>query len=453
MNTTNGQKIGLPKLVRIWGILGIGLGILINPWSMWHLFGTGLKLNPQVKTAIIIFEFASIGIGMMLVVFSKTLGRILGRSPYHYIISFIKIIFYFVVILMSCEIAVRLYGMVQVGSDAFFYGTRLRSRYKRNIQSTTHPNDHRESHMGYTTYAPYQEIWTKDLDSNGDAFRVMINNRGFRGKDIVKEKARDIIRIITLGASSTFGFRNRDNETYPFYMEKKLNEKYSGDETIEVINMGIPHLTSDQVAALFEKEALNLNPDIVTYYQGVADTRKKNAYHDNFIQFLGGHLMLVAFIDDVFLHSQERFSRKFVQQHFLGKSEWYLSNLERIRKICDENDILFVVVSQQAKSYCIPRDKIRGMSYDAEVQLIRNNLLNGNKITDGELYFLTHDKLMNALRTWVVQNRVTCVDGLKALDNRRDVLTSWVHLTAEGNRILAEVISEKILAYLSEEKE
>jgi hypothetical protein len=40
---------------------------------------------------------------------------------------------------------------------------------------------------------------------------------------------------------------------------------------------------------------------------------------------------------------------------------------------------------------------------------------------------------------------VTYVDTIAALDARRDVLMSWVHLNREGNAIIAEALSGPIL--------
>jgi len=55
------------------------------------------------------------------------------------------------------------------------------------------------------------------------------------------------VRVVTLGASSTFGFHNRDDQTYPRQLENLLNQEARGSTRYEVINLGIPHLTSDEI--------------------------------------------------------------------------------------------------------------------------------------------------------------------------------------------------------------
>jgi hypothetical protein len=39
---------------------------------------------------------------------------------------------------------------------------------------------------------------------------------------------------------------------------------------------------------------------------------------------------------------------------------------------------------------------------------------------------------------------VPLVDVIAALDPRRDTLVSWVHVTPEGNRMIAEVFADTI---------
>jgi hypothetical protein len=53
---------------------------------------------------------------------------------------------------------------------------------------------------------------------------------------------------------------------------------------------------------------------------------------------------------------------------------------------------------------------------------------------------------MRDLEEWCETNAVPYVDAIAALDERRDCLVSWVHLNPEGNGIVAEALSQEILA-------
>jgi hypothetical protein len=106
------------------------------------------------------------------------------------------------------------------------------------------------------------------------------------------------------------------------------------------------------------------------------------------------------------------------------------------------------VVSQSSKSYLVPADEIRGVSWAEEERTVRNKLETEGSVSRTELYFLAHAEIMRSLSAWAEAERVPFVDGIGALDARRDVLVSWVHLSPEGNRLLAGAIADVVLGIL-----
>jgi hypothetical protein len=52
---------------------------------------------------------------------------------------------------------------------------------------------------------------------------------------------------------------------------------------------------------------------------------------------------------------------------------------------------------------------------------------------------------MRDLEDWCGANHVPFVDVIAAMDERRDCLVSWVHLDAQGNRIVAGALAREIL--------
>ena len=100
---------------------------------------------------------------------------------------------------------------------------------------------------------------------------MKINPAG-SAEDFEPQKAPGVIRILTLGSSSTFGFYDADDETYRYYLQELLNRRCAGEHRFEVINFGIPHSTSDRIAALFLAEGVPLDPDVVTFYEGRNDS-------------------------------------------------------------------------------------------------------------------------------------------------------------------------------------
>ncbi len=63
----------------------------------------------------------------------------------------------------------------------------------------------KQAGANYQKYAPNQT--RLDYDADGETFVVRINNHGFRGDDFSARTRTSVIRVIALGAPSTFGYR------------------------------------------------------------------------------------------------------------------------------------------------------------------------------------------------------------------------------------------------------
>jgi len=97
------------------------------------------------------------------------------------------------------------------------------------------------------------------------------NSLGFRGPDFSPSKPPDTFRIICLGGSSTFGFHNRDDETYPYSLQSLFNGD-TRETRVEVINAGFPCYNTGSIVSLLENELMNYSPDLMTLYTGYNDT-------------------------------------------------------------------------------------------------------------------------------------------------------------------------------------
>lgn len=369
--------------------------------------------------------------------------------------------------LLAIELGLRTYFAYQLGSSLLFYGTRL-NREKCG--------DARSGDMnlleGYFKYHPHEKRFTRDKES-GRLIRVTINGSGFRGHEFVERKDPHIMRVITLGASSTFGFSDRDDETYPYYLEQVLNREAPLGCRFEVMNFGIPHLTSDQILTLVETEVFNYHPDVVTFYEGANDTwrsrillkktsrgpgtvrtrlRRYSLLHRGFT-WLRDHLIAIVIADGYIKKRRNAgFTPSDIAEHMQGKGEGFVSNVSAIYEECRRRGITFIVGIQQAQSLTLDRKHRKGVTYDEEVNLVRRKLAQNGTINDMQLTFLTHATLMHYLRNWCDADEVPYADIIAAMNQRRDCLVSWVHLNAEGNRIVAEAFAEAILNQIGVEQ-
>jgi hypothetical protein len=89
---------------------------------------------------------------------------------------------------------------------------------------------------------------------------ITINSHGLRGPERAYAKPAGVRRILILGDSYTFGYGVNDDETYPAYLETKLQAE---QRPFQVINMGVNAYGTDQEYLTLLKEGTKYDPDIV----------------------------------------------------------------------------------------------------------------------------------------------------------------------------------------------
>lgn len=88
-----------------------------------------------------------------------------------------------------------------------------------------------------------------------------VNSMGFRGPEIIPEK-KGFLRVLCLGASTTYGDNHVYHDTYPALLQEKL-QRASGGIRYEVINAGQPGFDLNHIISFVNNEGLSLKPDIV----------------------------------------------------------------------------------------------------------------------------------------------------------------------------------------------
>jgi lysophospholipase L1-like esterase len=95
------------------------------------------------------------------------------------------------------------------------------------------------------------------------------NSRGFRKPEWSPPK-KDVIRIITLGGSTTYGINSPDGkDVWPAILEKNLRKTWG--KKIEVINLGVNNYTAFEVLGVTAMIVPELKPDIVIFHLGAND--------------------------------------------------------------------------------------------------------------------------------------------------------------------------------------
>lgn len=130
--------------------------------------------------------------------------------------------------------------------------------------------------VAYLTYDPVRErpalVPNARIKNNSE--NVAINSKGFVGPEFDKKKPADTIRIMALGDSCTFAGGWYET-TYSGILARFLKERHP-NKRIEVINAGISGFNSEFALARLKDELLEYEPDMVTLYIGWNDLMKTN---------------------------------------------------------------------------------------------------------------------------------------------------------------------------------
>jgi len=391
-----------------------------------------------------------------------------------------KFVLYVIMLAIPCvfaEALVRAYFSVQVGPSVLLYGTPWSSHQEKfdpkgaawkQAEAESTVAFHQNVVADYSKFYPGQRLF--DKDEFGTRFNVAINSHGFRGRDFQQAKRPGVVRVVTLGASSTFGFRSADHETYPVFLQESLNSALAAGQAVspsapvaefEVINLGVPHLTSDQIYSLFLKEGLALKPDFVTFYEGVNDAAAKKVadtstqrtkqavksvpFANEMFRVVRARSLTAALIGSTTSYYATGYTTVDFNGYREGKRERFIGNLQRLADLCRKNGSQLIVASQSATSREDYREELKTLTYNAEQKALRAKLAAGG-IDAREANLLIHGELMQAEREWAIANGIPYADVITAMDgSSRHNLVSWVHLNAAGNRLVASVLSKTIL--------
>lgn len=287
-----------------------------------------------------------------------------------------------------------------------------------------------------------------------------INSYGIRGDEFTIPKPKNIFRILVLGSSSAFGAECRDDETYPKVLEKILQGKIPG-KTVEVLNYGMSSKSLYYNARHYFEEADALDPDVVilnnvrnTWFydqnQGICNyfdivlserkflTRINHFLTDNILAFRLFRRAYESYLFAKWMGPQARYNRYFFDQlYYQALRSMYLDSKSRGAQ--------FMVIKEPYY-----QDPVRQLYYK---KFLNEKLY---KVLDGE----TTMEVVGVLPALIYNNidrlekeysDVMVLDPIEAFIQKeeetptRDIFIGYSHLSPKGNRLLAEMIAEKLL--------
>ena len=100
------------------------------------------------------------------------------------------------------------------------------------------------------------------------------NRLGYRGPEVEIPKPDGVFRIVALGGSTTYGISTSWEDAYPAQLQSRLREEY-GYTHVEVVNAGLSGYSSWDTLANFAFRVLELEPDLVIFYEGINDVQPR----------------------------------------------------------------------------------------------------------------------------------------------------------------------------------
>jgi lysophospholipase L1-like esterase len=317
---------------------------------------------------------------------------------------------------------------------------------------------HSEKFDGYYKFPP-----NKTLTAYGHTpTPVRINNHGFRGADFDAERTPGVKRVIAIGESSTFGYEDPDDGTYPYLLEVALNRGSEGERKVEVLNCGIPHVNSENIAALLEHEVLDYRPDVLTLMCGYNDAMyplaetagaKLSRLLDEYSAAYAGMRKLVnkvgGSLENKWTSYAESMPAAKVAVQLALHEEMTRKNLRRILELAREHHVPIVLIRQTMTGYFeaerLGHPMEQRPTYAEETAQVADKLATKGALHGFEARVHIHRKLMAIVEELAAEYGVPLVDNTKLVDE--DVakyLVTSVHLSPDANARLANEL-EKVV--------
>ena len=203
---------------------------------------------------------------------------------------------------------------------------------------------------------------------------VKTNSFGFRDYEFKEYKENGVYRIIVVGDSVTFGWKQEVNETYPKILEKILNTPHNKTCRFEVYNMGIMGYNSEQEIELIKTKVIQFNPDLIIVGY-VFNDDQIGADAGLWRHFTKSNLRTIDYLKLRWL----QFKQKIDKEYITTKSFKELSKISRDKEIPVLITIFPILTKFRVTEYLLNKTKIIEIAENNGFMTL--NLLNRYKIT------------------------------------------------------------------------
>ena len=271
-------------------------------------------------------------------------------------------------------------------------------------------------------------------------YDISTNSLGLRGPEVAPTKPEGTVRIALLGGSSAFGYLVSDGAEAARLLQERLRTE---GHAVEVLNAGVPGYNLFQTTPRFERLVMPLAPDIVVLYLGWNDLPYITSARPGAEEFrvrpvaswwerLLGHSTLYGFIRYRLLGGAVRLVPADLTRVIptdAGKARFH-ENLQGVANAVATVGARLIVCAQASAAHPDVADDLRD-ALNEDSALIEPTQRLGSWLHD-------------ALKDFAEQRRAPFIDAYAEIPADSEMLGDYIHLTAKGERRLAELLAERL---------
>jgi lysophospholipase L1-like esterase len=239
------------------GILLLLAGVLANPWTAARRLSPDGTLSATNMILIGVLDLFLIALGARVIHVRRTIAPRLNWPRASHVLLFACVTLAGFVVL---EGALRFWFRHFASEQVFGTYATYSMMQEKKLRYTRHP---------YLGYCPTPNYRNPDGDRH--------NALGFRGEEIALPKPAHRFRIVALGGSTTYGVGLPTyREAYPYQLERELHER--GADSVEVVNAGAGDYDTWPTLINLLFRVLDLRPDMILFYEGTNEVETRMVY-------------------------------------------------------------------------------------------------------------------------------------------------------------------------------
>jgi lysophospholipase L1-like esterase len=292
------------------------------------------------------------------------------------------------------------------------------------------------------TTAPAESISESDI-------LFTINKYGYKGPEIDIPKPKDIIRILALGDSCTWGPYN-DYYSYPRALERDLNKSLVNTR-IEVVNAGVPGYNNERVTKRID-EFMSVEPNLVTIYLGWNQTIGRADIKKN--GFLYRKLAVYRMFYHFFINRNDTgLQEDYQNETYYNEKDAFLNAYETYNFKYDISDLDILIKAIKRRNGNNIKIKIITLAglFDLRIKPSAEILKKAFPTSSSKnlyLWPLLTKRYNEALRVFSKINDIEILDfeeiALNKFIPREQYFDDSVHLSIKGNLEMANILANEL---------